>query len=151
MSFDTNFDFTAEIQEYTNLRTTCQTTLDGVNAEINLMNACIGYDEIKNGELARLSLIQTRNSNLITGYTATLSGISALQNLSGADKTILYNFWAFTGVSKENYMCLMITNYSAMLSDADILTIVVDNNNTTETKNHIGRLIISKYSVGEFC
>jgi len=115
------------------------------------MNACIGYDEIKNGELARLSLIQTRNSNLITGYTATLSGISALQNLSGADKTILYNFWGFTGVSKENYMCLMITNYSAMLSDADVLTIVVDNNNTTETKNHIGRLIISKYSVGEFC
>jgi hypothetical protein len=151
MSFDIDFDFTDEIREYTDLRAACQTTLDDVNAQISLMNTCVGYDEIKNEELTRLILIQTRNSDLVAGYAATLSDINSLQNLNGSDKTILYTFWGFSGKSKESYMCLMISNYTAMLSDNDILTIVVDDKNTVEIKNEIGRLIISKYSIGEFC
>jgi hypothetical protein len=151
MSFDTTFNFDDETAEYAALRNTNQASLNAVNAEITLITSCVGYTSIKSAELTRLTNLQTTYSANVDGYNATLTGIDNVKALNSSDKNILYVFFGFCGVPKSRYMCLMIANYTAMLADTDLIAIVNDNTNTTEIKNHIGQIVMAKYSAGRYC
>jgi hypothetical protein len=151
MSFDTTFDYTAQIAEYTKLRDDCQVMLNQINAEIACLNTCDGYNDIKSRELIRLTDLQSKYTVGVDGYNETLLEISSVQSLNQNDKGTLYTFWGFSGVSKDRYMCLMICNHADMLADADLLAIVADNVNTTEVKNYIGYIVVSKYTSGKYC
>jgi hypothetical protein len=151
MSFDTDFDFTNDVVKYTNIKNSFQTYLDSTNEDLNLINSCVGYDDIKNKELSRLNANQSSYAEMINGYNTTLTQISTLQALNQNDKTTLHTFWGFTECSNERYMCLIIYNYTSMLLDTDILDLVKDNVNTVELKKYIGKILILKYTEGRFC
>lgn len=150
MSFDTTFDYTAQIDQLNNRIIYFQSLLTDVDNQVTCFNTCVGYCDITTSKLAELNRLHIIYSGEITNNNSALSNITNLQALSVEDKAKLYNFLQYTTSSVGNYMGIIASCYVDMLIDVDLLNLIADTTNTTELKNMIGNIIISKYNKNHY-
>jgi len=150
MSFDTTFDYTNQINQINDRVAYFQNLLTDIGNQITCFNECVGYTGIVESKLSELTRLDTIYNIELVNNNLALLNITNLQALSIEDKDKLYNFMQYTTLSVNNYMGIIATCYAEMLTNTDLLTVLTDTTNTTETKNMIGNIIISNYNKNQY-
>jgi len=143
MSFDIDFDFTDTINTYQILVDAVQLTIDNIPHDI--VSDAIGYNQMKVDRAAILSRITNKYLGQKNTYQTRIDYINSLVSLDNTNKTMLYIFWGYCGRNKDNYMKIMSFQYSNMIIDTDLIALANDFVNSTDIKNELGNIIITRY------
>jgi hypothetical protein len=145
MSFNTAFDYTAMIGEYTNYLSNYNTQMTSVNNAIAQLENSTGFPDEKAQQLEMLNGRKTMLQESIDQCNLILTNITNTQNLGTNDKATLYTFWTICQVNVMVYMKKILWNYVAMLVDTRITDLITNSTNNPQQKMNIGRSIMNDY------
>ncbi len=154
-NFDSTFDFTSLIAEFTTAKNTHQALSDTTNTLIT--NTASTYSAYSFSANLNTSSTQEKTfyDTKVTQYNTYLTNITNITSLGSGDKEKLYNLYNKshlkpTGgisdvVNKELYLRILITGYSSILTNADVTTFLADNTLTVDQQTEVSQYILGSY------
>jgi len=150
MSFDTTFDYTDIIGKITTKKGNCTSLVAFYNNKLTELAGAVGFASIVAAQTA-ITTIQRDNAQVSEdNCNGALSAIAGVTSLGSGDKQTLYDFYAFADRGLQAYMCIIASNYAAMLVDTNVTDLNSDGTNPLNVKVIIGSGIMSGYKATIF-